>query len=174
MILSKTFDMWDKTRTGLYFSLPKSSFSLNIGLTSAAFKSCGKQSFLKDKFAIFVRIETSISIVDFNIPAGISPTGMNFVPANLKISYQTLFSVTSCKENLSGVFSKYFDDNEIFWAYHPHWLGYQKEFHYLFLNPNLLLYSQNICSPRRLKLQHKNLRHLYLLALVYWSPDLHY
>ena len=36
---------------------------------------------------IFVRIEVWISIVDFNIPPGISPNKVSFVPSNLKISF---------------------------------------------------------------------------------------
>ena len=75
----------------------------NIGLTSAAFKSSGKQPFPKDKLMFFVRIEAWISIVDFNIPAGVSLTGVDFEPSNLKISCRTSTSLTSGKEKLSGV-----------------------------------------------------------------------
>ena len=81
-------------------SLSKSSFFLKIELTSATFKSSGKQSFLKDKLMhpwlmILVRTEVQISIVDFSIPAGICPTGVAFLPSDFEISFRTLSSVNS-------------------------------------------------------------------------------
>ena len=36
-----------------------------------------------------------MSIADFNIPAGISPTGVDFVPSDLKMSRGTSFLLTS-------------------------------------------------------------------------------
>ena len=71
MILSKTFDMRHKTRTGLSFT--------SLHHFSAAYRSSGNQPFLKNKLIIFVRIEVRISIVAYNIPAGISSTRMDFV-----------------------------------------------------------------------------------------------
>ena len=75
-------------------SLVKLSFFLNIRLNSATFKWSGKQPFLKVKLIIFVRIKAWLSFVHFNIPAEISPTGVDFVPSNLKISRRNSSSLT--------------------------------------------------------------------------------
>ena len=64
-------DMRRKTRTGLSFT--------SLHHFSAAYRSSGKQPFLKNKLIIFVRIEVRISIVAYNIPAEISSTRMDFV-----------------------------------------------------------------------------------------------
>ena len=52
---------------------------------------------------ILVRIEVWVSIIDFNIPAGIFPTGMAFVPSHLKTSFWTSSSVTSWKESQTSL-----------------------------------------------------------------------
>ena len=48
-------------------------------------------------------MEAWISIVDFKVLVGIYPTGVDFLPFNLRISYRTLSSLTSLKEKLSGI-----------------------------------------------------------------------
>ena len=102
MILSRTFDMWDKTLTGLQFSSSKSLFFSNVELTFAAFKSSGKQPFLKHKLIIFVRIEVWISSRNIS-------NWFGFVLSNLKTYCRTLSSLTSWKEKLSDVFKTSWD-----------------------------------------------------------------
>ena len=94
MVLSKPFNTKHRQAYGL-------SFFLTIGIT-AAFKSSGKEPFLKDKLTIFVRMEAWISFLDFNIPAGIYLTGMAFVPSDFEISFRTASSVNSLMKDLSG------------------------------------------------------------------------
>ena len=94
MVLSKPFNTKHRQAYGL-------SFFLTIGIT-AAFKSSGKQPFLKDKLTIFIRMEPCKSFLDFNIPAGIYLTGMAFVPSDFEISFRTASSVTSLMKDLSG------------------------------------------------------------------------
>ena len=74
MILSKTFDTLKKTLTGVEFSLPKSSFFLKIGLSSASFKLPGKHPFSNDKLMIFVIRERCLSSVTLSMSAGMSAT----------------------------------------------------------------------------------------------------
>ena len=61
----KNFQRLRRNTDRLIVSLFKSSFLLEFGLNCVAFKSSGKQPFLKDKLIIFVRAEASISFVDF-------------------------------------------------------------------------------------------------------------
>ena len=61
----KTFQRLRRNTDRLIITLFKSSFLLEFGINCVAFKSSGKQPFLKDKLIIFVRTEASISFVDF-------------------------------------------------------------------------------------------------------------
>ena len=61
---------------------------LKIGVTSLTFNSCGENPFRVDELIIFVRRETWTLTVDFNIFAGISPTGVASEPSSFEMSFQ--------------------------------------------------------------------------------------
>ena len=151
-------DMRRKTRTGLSFT--------SLHHFSAAYRSSGKQPFLKNKLIIFVRIEVRISIVAYNIPAEISSTRMDFVWSKKKFYFASL---TSWNENLSGVLKDSWNLKILSWQRNlssiTSTMVRASERACVFLNLNLLLYLQNICSSWWLKLSRQRL-HFSLLASV--------
>ena len=61
---------------------------LKIGVTSSTFNSSGEHPFRVDELIVFVRRETWTLTADFNISAGISPTGVASEPSSFEISFQ--------------------------------------------------------------------------------------
>ena len=100
MILSKSFDSLNKTLTGLYFSLSRSSFFLKLGLTSESFKSPGKHLFSNDKLMTLVVSERCVSSVNCSIFAGKPPKGVALELSIHEITCRTCSSITCWKENL--------------------------------------------------------------------------